>query len=185
MGMIESMAKEMAREIGSKTREFYEFVLPPIDIVVRDEEVIVTADMPGFDKNNMGVTLRGRMLHIQACKERGEWLRMTGGDENVVIGGGGGDDNDDAQQSDGGKAAKGQDPHGSGNREEVVCAQRPGFIDKKVKLPSIVAYGRPKGADGSGSGQRQQQQPTAKYENGILSVSIPVKKRGGIDIAIQ
>lgn len=184
MGMIESMAKEMAREIGSKTREFYEFVLPPIDIVVRDEEVIVTADMPGFDKNNMGVTLRGRMLHIQACKERDEWLRMTGGDENVGISSsGGGDGNDDAQQGDDGKAAKEQDPHGSGNKEEVVCAQRPSFIDKKVKLPSIVAYGKPKGDDGSGSGQ--QQQPTAKYENGILSISIPVKKRGGIDIAIQ
>jgi len=27
------MAKEVMREIGNKSREFYEFVLPPVDMI--------------------------------------------------------------------------------------------------------------------------------------------------------
>src|SRR3970040_339697 len=32
MGLARHMAKEVMREIGNKSREFYEFVLPPVDI---------------------------------------------------------------------------------------------------------------------------------------------------------
>ena len=32
MGLAKSMAKEVIREIGNKSREFYEFILPPVDM---------------------------------------------------------------------------------------------------------------------------------------------------------
>ena len=38
MGLVKSMAGEMIREIGSKSRKFYEFVLPPTDMHVRTAE---------------------------------------------------------------------------------------------------------------------------------------------------
>ncbi len=50
MGLVKSMAKEMMREIGNKSREFYEFVLPPVDMIIDDKKLTVVIDMPGFDK---------------------------------------------------------------------------------------------------------------------------------------
>ena len=49
MGLVYHMAKEVLKEIGNKSREFYEFVLPPIDIMLDDDNLIVTVDLPGFD----------------------------------------------------------------------------------------------------------------------------------------
>ena len=50
MGLVRYMAKEVMKEIGNKSREFYEFVLPPIDIQFENDSIIVTVDLPGFDK---------------------------------------------------------------------------------------------------------------------------------------
>ena len=44
------MAKEMMKEIGNKSREFYEFVLPPVDMYLEDEKLTIIIDMPGFEK---------------------------------------------------------------------------------------------------------------------------------------
>ena len=50
MGLGYYMVKEVMREIGNKSREFYEFVLPPVDMVMQNDSLVVTIDMPGFDK---------------------------------------------------------------------------------------------------------------------------------------
>ena len=163
MGPAGRLAQEMTREIGAKTREFYEFVLPPIDMYVRDDSLIVVADMPGFEKKDVSVTLRGRMLRIQACKEREAWLDIK-------------DDESDS---------------------EIICAQRPSFVDKKIRLPAAAAF-RPRrgggegGNDDSGApaedgGEKEdkRQAPTAKYEKGVLTVVVPVRKRKGLEIAVK
>ncbi len=168
MGPAERLAQEMTREIGAKTREFYEFVLPPIDMYVRDDSLIVAADMPGFEKKDISVTLRGRMLRIQACKEREAWLDIRGGE-------GGPDDND--------------------NGGEIICAQRPSFVDKKIRIPAAAAF-RPRRdrrddgndgapAEGEEKEEDKRQSPTAKYEKGVLTIVIPVRKRKGLEIAVK
>lgn len=168
MGLIENVAKEMASEIGSKTREFYEFVLPPIDMRIKDDSIILTADMPGFEKDDVGVTLSGRILHIRACKKREAWL-------DIKDGYGKGDDDDDTGK--------------------IICAQRPSFIDKKIRLPASV-YGASRGArapearggveyDTKSKNSDNKPTPTATYENGILTVVIPIRKKGGISIAVN
>jgi len=42
--------KEVMKEIGNKSREFYEFVLPPIDMHLNEDSLKVVIDIPGFAK---------------------------------------------------------------------------------------------------------------------------------------
>ena len=69
MGLVYHMAKEVLKEIGNKSREFYEFVLPPIDIMLDDESLIVTVDLPGFDKKDIKLRINGNILSINAKRE--------------------------------------------------------------------------------------------------------------------
>jgi len=57
------------KEIGNKSREFYEFILPPVDMIVQNDNLIVTIDMPGFDKKEIKVRLNGNILSINAKRE--------------------------------------------------------------------------------------------------------------------
>ncbi|MDE1842830.1 MAG: archaeal heat shock protein Hsp14 [Nitrososphaera sp.] len=69
MGIGHYMAKEVMREIGNKSREFYEFILPPVDMVLQNDSLIVTIDMPGFDKKDIKLRLNGNILSINATRE--------------------------------------------------------------------------------------------------------------------
>ena len=64
MGLV----KEMMREIGNKSREFYEFVLPPVDMYLSDDTLKVVIDLPGFAKDEIDLTLRRNVLSIRAQK---------------------------------------------------------------------------------------------------------------------
>ncbi len=68
MGIIRYMAKEMMREIGNKSREFYEFVLPPVDMYLEDNQLVVVIDLPGFDKKDIKLTLHKNILSVKAEK---------------------------------------------------------------------------------------------------------------------
>ncbi len=65
MGLV----KEVIKEIGNKSREFYEFVLPPIDMYLTEDNLKVVIDIPGFTKKNIELTLCGDILSIKAEKE--------------------------------------------------------------------------------------------------------------------
>jgi len=127
MGLVKSMAKEMMKEIGNKSREFYEFVLPPVDMYLDNEKLTLLIDLPGFAKKDIKLSLDGNILSIQACKEIPE--------EN----------------------------------HNIICNQRPNIIDKKMRLPIDL---------------RETEVSSAKYEHGVLTVIIPVKKHGK-DISIE
>ena len=65
MGLVNDMMKE----IGNKSREFYEFVLPPIDMYLTDDNLKVVIDIPGFSKKDIELTLCGDILSIKAQKK--------------------------------------------------------------------------------------------------------------------
>ena len=130
MGLVKSMADEMAREIGNKTREFYEFVLPPVDMQIDDDKLSVIIDMPGFDKKDIRLSLEENILSIQACKPAPE--------------------EKDAR---------------------IICNQRPNIIDKKLRLPVDLNEGK-------------DSLSSARYEDGILTVTIPIQKNSQ-DIKIE
>ncbi|MEK6877195.1 MAG: archaeal heat shock protein Hsp14 [Thermoproteota archaeon] len=69
MGLVHYMAKEVLKEIGNRSREFYEFVLPPIDIMLDEGTLIVTIDLPGFDKKDIKLRINGNILSINAKRE--------------------------------------------------------------------------------------------------------------------
>ena len=70
MGLVNTMAKEMMKEIGNKSREFYEFVLPPVDMHLEDDRLTLLIDIPGFQKDDIKLSLNRNILSIQACKEK-------------------------------------------------------------------------------------------------------------------
>jgi HSP20 family molecular chaperone IbpA len=69
MGLINNMAKEAMREIGNKSREFYEFVLPPVDMHLEDNNLIITIDIPGFKKEDIKLSIHRNVLSINAEKK--------------------------------------------------------------------------------------------------------------------
>lgn len=127
MGLVKSMAKEMIKEIGNKSREFYEFVLPPVDMYLDNEKLTLLIDLPGFLKKDIKLSLDGNVLSIQACKE------IT-----------------------------------NEKNHNIICNQRPNIIDKKIRLPIDLG----------------DEVSSAKYEHGVLTITIPVKKHGK-DISIE
>jgi HSP20 family molecular chaperone IbpA len=69
MGLARHMAKEVMREIGNKSREFYEFVLPPVDMHLENNNLVITVDIPGFNKDDIKLTIHGNILSIKAEKK--------------------------------------------------------------------------------------------------------------------
>jgi HSP20 family molecular chaperone IbpA len=118
------MAKEMMKEIGNKSREFYEFVLPPVDMHLDNDKLTLLVDIPGFVKKDIKLSLNGNVLSIQACKEISD-------DE----------------------------------KHNMICNQRPNIIDKKIRLPIELKDG-------------EEGVSSAKYENGVLKIIIPIQKDG-------
>ena len=126
MGLV----KDVIKEIGNKSREFYEFVLPPIDMYLNDENLKIVIDIPGFTKKEIELSLCGDILSINAKK---------------II---------DEKES-----------------ESLISNQRPNVIDKKIRLPMEIKQG-------------EEKIESAKYENGILTLIIPITKKGK-DITIE
>ena len=69
MGLVKHVAKEFFKEIDDKSRELFEFVLPPIDLHEENDNLIVTVDIPGFNKSYIKVSMNGNVLSISAEKK--------------------------------------------------------------------------------------------------------------------
>tara|TARA_B100001167_G_scaffold46709_1_gene26934 strand:- start:9 stop:407 length:399 start_codon:yes stop_codon:yes gene_type:complete len=117
------LMKEVIKEIGNKSREFYEFVLPPIDMHLTDESLKIIIDVPGFSKKDIDLSLCGDILSIKA--------------EKII------DDED---------------------LKTLISNQRPNRINKKIRLPIEVKEG-------------EEKIESAKFENGVLVLIIPVTKK--------
>jgi len=117
------LMKEMIKEIGNKSREFYEFVLPPIDMHLNDENLKVVIDIPGFSKKDIELSLCGDILSIKA--------------EKIID---------------------------EKNSKTLISNQRPNMINKKVRLPIEIKEG-------------EEKIESAKYEDGVLVLIIPVTKK--------
>jgi HSP20 family molecular chaperone IbpA len=54
------------KEIGNRSREFYEFVLPPVDIYEDGTELVIIVDIPGFQKKDIHVNIAKDILTLRA-----------------------------------------------------------------------------------------------------------------------
>ena len=73
MGIATYMAKEVMREINNKSKEFYEFILPPVDMVEDSNDLLVIIDLPGFNKNDITLRINKNVLSIKANKPDNEY----------------------------------------------------------------------------------------------------------------
>ena len=72
MGLVKHVAKEFFKEVDDKSREFFEFVLPPIDLHEENDNLVVTVDIPGFVKNDIKVSMNGNVLSFNEEKKDAE-----------------------------------------------------------------------------------------------------------------
>src|ERR687890_1421896 len=72
MGIGQYMVKEIMKGLSNRSREFYEFVLPPIDIIEDAKDLVVTIDLPGFAKRNIKLRIAGNVLSVSAKREEME-----------------------------------------------------------------------------------------------------------------
>ena len=71
MGFAHYMAKELMREYGNKSREFFEFVMPAIDMYEEGSELVVLIDLPGFSKQDISLRIQeGNVLSINAKRQK-------------------------------------------------------------------------------------------------------------------
>jgi HSP20 family molecular chaperone IbpA len=74
MGIGRYMAKELAKELDNRSREFYEFVMPAIDMAEDGNELVVVIDLPGFAKEDISLRITSNILSISAKREQEESL---------------------------------------------------------------------------------------------------------------
>jgi HSP20 family molecular chaperone IbpA len=129
MGIGRYMARELAKELDGRSREFYEFVMPAIDIIEEGNDLVVTIDLPGFAKKDINLRIIGNILYITAKREQAE-------------------------------------PLGT-----VYYRHRPLKIDKRVLLPISFKEEKEEKVEGK-----------AKYENGIVTLRIPMPESTNIPI---
>lgn len=128
MGIGGYLARELAKEMDGRSREFYEFVMPAIDIIEEGNDLVVTIDLPGFAKKDINLRIIGNVLYITAKKEQAE-------------------------------------PLGT-----VYYRHRPLKIDKKVLLPLSFKE------------EEEKVEGRATYENGVVTLRIPIPKSTNIPI---
>jgi HSP20 family protein len=72
MGFGQYMAKELMRELGNKSREFFEFVMPAIDMYEAGSDLVILIDLPGFSKQDISLRILDNVLSISAKRQRNE-----------------------------------------------------------------------------------------------------------------
>jgi HSP20 family protein len=127
MGIGGYMARELAKGLEGKSREFYEFVMPAIDMVEEGNDLVVAIDLPGFAKKDINLRITGNVLSIMAKREQAEILGT------------------------------------------VYYRHRPLRIDKKILLPISVK-------------EEEKVVGKATYENGVITLKIPIAKSTNIPI---
>src|ERR687892_1241424 len=129
MGIAEYVGCELSRELDKRSQEFYEFVMPAIDMYEDVNNLIIEIDLPGFRKEDINIRIVDNILSVKARRQ------------------------------------KATEPLGI-----IHYRQRPIKIDKRIVLPISTKDGKRVTA-------------TAKYENGVVTLRIPIPTATAVPIA--
>ena len=127
-GIVEMLARGVLGGAKPSAREFYELMLPPVDMYLEGGMLTVKVDLPGFAKDEIRLSVRRGVLHLSASRKPAE-------------------------------------------AGESFYSHRPLKIRKRIRLPMHA-------------GRDDDAAKTAKYEDGVLTVSIEAPKLGQ-DIKIE
>ena len=125
--LLQHLSKEFMHEIGVKSKDVYEMILPAVDMFEDGSDLVIMLDMAGFEKEDIKTRLSEHFLTVSAKREKIEKDGMT------------------------------------------YWEQRPLNIRKKIALPVKVAVG-------------EDDEIKAKYDNGVLTVRLPMKGMGKVTV---
>jgi HSP20 family molecular chaperone IbpA len=125
--LLQHLSKEFMNEIGVKSKDVYEMILPAVDMFEDGSDLVIILDMAGFEKENIKTRLSEHFLTVSAKRDKAEKDGMT------------------------------------------YWEQRPLNIRKKIPLPVKVAVG-------------EVDEVKAKYDNGVLTVRLPMKGVGKVTV---
>ncbi|MGA2875191.1 MAG: archaeal heat shock protein Hsp14 [Nitrososphaerales archaeon] len=125
--LLQHLSKEFMNEIGVKSKDVYEMILPAVDMFEDGSDLVIILDMAGFEKENIKTRLSEHFLTVSAKRDKAEKDGMT------------------------------------------YWEQRPLNIRKKIPLPVKVAVG-------------EDDEVKAKYDNGVLTVRLPMKGVGKVTV---
>lgn len=60
---------ELTKELRKRSREFFEFIMPAVDMVEEKKDLVVRIDLPGFTKENINLRIVDDILTINAKRE--------------------------------------------------------------------------------------------------------------------
>ena len=123
---------ELTEELSKRSRGFFEFIMPAIDMVEERNELVVRIDLPGFAKEDINLKIVEDILTINAKRKEVE------GEEERYYG-------------------------------TQYYKQRPLQINRKVVLPISTK-------------DSETIVGTAKYENGVITLRIPIPRSSYISI---
>ena len=69
MCLAPRIAREFFSGMDNYAREFYELIMPPVDITEDEQDLIIRIDLPGFAKNEINISIMEDMLSIKAKRE--------------------------------------------------------------------------------------------------------------------
>ena len=69
MCLVPKLGREFVSGLDNYARDFYELILPPVDITEDEQDLIIRIDLPGFAKNEINISIMEDMLSIQAKRE--------------------------------------------------------------------------------------------------------------------
>lgn len=125
--LLQHLSKEFMHEIGARSRDVYQMILPAVDMFEDGTDLVIVLDMAGFSKEEIKTRLSEHFLMVTAKREKPERDGMT------------------------------------------YWEQRPLQIRKRIQLPVKVTVG-------------EDEEIRAKYENGVLTVRLPIKGVGRVKV---
>jgi HSP20 family protein len=70
MGIVEYAARGLLGELDKTTQEFYEFIMPAIDMYEDGNDLVIEIDLPGFRKDDINIRIIDRnILSIKATRK--------------------------------------------------------------------------------------------------------------------
>ena len=70
--LLQHLSKEFMHEIGVRSRDVYELILPAVDMFEDGTDLVIILDMPGFEKEKIKTRLTENFLTVSATRERAE-----------------------------------------------------------------------------------------------------------------
>ncbi len=67
---LDRFSKGFMKDIGAKSREVFELMLPAVDMFEDGSELCIVMDMPGFEKGKIKTRLSEHYLTVSAKRER-------------------------------------------------------------------------------------------------------------------